>query len=273
MIDNPIKIQFIGCTGLSDRGRAALQLDMQYYTQQEKEFREQHNAVQKLKKWVTDTVAPHYVEVACEATETLSKWYSNLKDQVGINDIRSQIAAREQYMEALKPLTKSKDWSKWLSNWEKAMSLAQKKKVPEAMSTSAWVMDFFVAIRPVAEHWTTLYRITQKQQIEKGLMTFRVIANDFREEMGSSLRFSQKGNGPKVAKGAFGPTYAGQDNPDQGATGDAQHNSAEVEAPRRRKGPLGKSTRLPDEEDSSTGRSCVACGQFNPVFKCFLCVS
>src|SRR5436305_8549448 len=100
-------------------------------------------------------------------------------------------------------------------------------------------------------------------------MTFRVIANDFREKMGSSLHFSQKGNGLKIAKGAFGPTYAGQDNPDQGATGDAQHNSTEVEAPRCRKELQGKRTRLPDKEDSSTGRSCVACGQFHHVFKCF----
>ena len=101
--------QDIAPSALSDCGCATLQLDMQYYTQQEKEFREQHNAVQRLKKWITDTVAPHYVEVACEATETLSKWYSNLKDQVGISDIRSQIAAREQYMKALKPLMKSKN--------------------------------------------------------------------------------------------------------------------------------------------------------------------
>ena len=42
--------QNIAPSALSDRGRAALQLDMQYYTQQEKEFREQHNTVQKLKK-------------------------------------------------------------------------------------------------------------------------------------------------------------------------------------------------------------------------------
>jgi len=112
------------------------------------------------------------VEVACEVTEMLSKWYSNLKDQVGISNVRSQIVAREQYLEALKLLMKPKEWSKWLSNWEKAMSLAQKKKVPEALSTSAWVMDFFAAVRPIAEHWTTSYRITQKQQIENGLMMF-----------------------------------------------------------------------------------------------------
>jgi hypothetical protein len=35
---------------LTNQGRAALQLDMQYYTQQEKEFREQDSAVQTLKK-------------------------------------------------------------------------------------------------------------------------------------------------------------------------------------------------------------------------------
>ena len=92
----------------------------------------------------------------------------------------------------MKPLTKSKDWSNWLSNWEKAISLAQKKKVPEALSTSAWVMDFLLAVRPIAEHWMMSYRITQKQQIEKGLIMFRAIANDFHEEIGS-MCFGQKG--------------------------------------------------------------------------------
>jgi hypothetical protein len=101
---------------LTAKACATLQLDMQYYTQAEKEFREQDNAVQRLKKWVTDTVVPHYVEVACGATETLAQWYGNLKEHVGISDTRSQITAREQYKEALKPLTKSKDWSNWLSN-------------------------------------------------------------------------------------------------------------------------------------------------------------
>jgi hypothetical protein len=100
---------------LTDKACAALQLDMQYYTQQEKEFREQDSAIQKLKKWVTDTVAPHYVEIACGAIETLAQWYTNLKEHIGTSDIQSQILAQEQYKEALKPLTKSKDWSNWLS--------------------------------------------------------------------------------------------------------------------------------------------------------------
>jgi hypothetical protein len=89
--------------------------------------------------------------------------------------------------------------------------LAYKKKVLEALSTPSWVTDFLVAVRPIAEHWTTSYRITQEQQIDKGLVTFRAIANSFRTEMGP-MRF---GIGrPSIAKGAFGPSYARQDNPD-----------------------------------------------------------
>src|SRR5438045_2471425 len=134
--------------------------------------------------------------------ESLAQWYGNLKEHVSTSDIRSQISAQEQYKDALKPLTKSKDWSNWLSNWEKAISLAQKKKVPEALSTSAWVMDFLLAVRPIAEHWMMSYRITQKQQIEKGLIMFRAIANDFCEEIGS-MHFGQKGRTlPNIAKGA-----------------------------------------------------------------------
>ena len=60
---------------LTDWAHAALQLDMQFYTQQEKEFREQDSAVQKLKKWVTNMVAPHYVEITCGA---MSPWPSGM---------------------------------------------------------------------------------------------------------------------------------------------------------------------------------------------------
>ena len=69
---------------------------------------------------------------------------------------------------------------------------------------------------------------------------FQVIANDFHEEMKSSLHFSQKSNSLKITKGAFSPTYARQDNSDQDTTRDTQHNNTEVEAPQYRKGLLSK---------------------------------
>jgi hypothetical protein len=147
------------------------------------------------------------------------------------------------------------------------MLLAEEKKVPDALSTPIWTKEFFIAVAPIAEQWTSTFRMTHKMQIEKGLLTFRDVANDFRECIG--MRFSQKGIVPKVAKGAFGPTYAGQDTPDQSTIGDAQE-SAEVASTRRRcsKGPLGK-RRAPEEEEESSGVSCVACGLFHPLSKCY----
>jgi hypothetical protein len=124
---------------------------MQVYIQQEKEYREQDKAVQKLKSWITNTVAPHYFKIACDPTKTLANWYANLEKHVGVSNYASQMSARERYQEALKPLTKSKDWSKWLANWETAITLAQEKNILEASSIVSWVTNFFMAVRPIAE--------------------------------------------------------------------------------------------------------------------------
>ena len=191
-----------------------------------------------------------------------------MERHVSDSEYETQISARERYQEALKPLTKSKDWSKWLANWETAITLAQEKNIPEASSPVSWVTEFFTAVRPIAETWTTSYRVTQRQSIEKGLITYRDIAHDFREEM-RSMRFGLKGKLPNIAKGAFGPSYAGQDNPDQDA-GDAQ-NSAEGASQRSRRRPT-KRTRAPDEDinsPSTVTRSCEACGLSHPISNCY----
>jgi hypothetical protein len=122
---------------LANQDRLGYQLDMQLYIQEEKEFKEQTRSVQKLRKWVMNSVASHYVLVACEPEEVLHQWYDNLKIHVGISNAKAEQTARDRYKEALKPLTKPKDWSNWLSNWEKVVFLAKKKKVPEALSISA----------------------------------------------------------------------------------------------------------------------------------------
>jgi hypothetical protein len=254
---------------LTKQAREAFQYDMQFYIQCQKEYKEQVTSIQKLKKWVTDSVASHYFRVACKPTEDLRHWYTNLRTHVGISKAKAERTARDRYKEAVKPLAKPKDWSNWLNNWEKAMVLAVEKKVPEALSTSAWTSDFFVAITPIAENWVTSYQITQQDKIDEGLLTFRKVAHDFREKMGN-IRISQ-GYGPRVAKGAFGPTYAGQDTPDQGTTEDAQKSSTEgalSDRRRRGKGSLGK-RKAPEEEEESSGRFCVACDLNHPLFKCY----
>jgi hypothetical protein len=240
---------------------------MQYYAQRDKAYTKQDDSVQALKTWVSKTVSPHYIELACDPTENLAQWYTKLKTILGTTDIRSQISASEKYQQAIKPLTKAKDWSKWLANWESSIGLAQKKGVPETLAAYKWTTDFLRAVRPIAEHWATSYGLTQEQAIEKGLITYRDIANSFRKEM-STMRVGYTGR-PSIAKGAFGPSFAGQDDSGQGANnGDAQ-NSAEGASQRSRRRPA-KRTRAPDEDIPSTvTRSCGACGLPHPLSNCY----
>jgi hypothetical protein len=246
---------------LSDSGRITYQTDVQLYIQEEKEFKEQNRSIQLLRKWVLESIAPHYGEVACEPEETLYQWYDNLKKHAGISDSKEFDIAHERYREAIRPLTKPKEWSTWLATWEKAMLLGKQNKTPEALSIRVWTKDFFKAIQPVAESWVIPMRVTYKAQIERGELTFRDLANDFREYMatsGPNQRII-----PKVAKGAFGPTYAGQDTPDQGTFEDAQR-SAEV-ASIRHHGKRG----APEEEETSSGLPCSACSQNHRLSKCY----
>jgi hypothetical protein len=245
---------------LSDSGRITYQTDIQLYIQEEKEFKEQARSIQSLRKWVMESIAPHYGEVACEPEETLYQWYDNLKKHAGISDSKEFDIAHERYRVAIQPLTKPKDWPTWLATWEKAMLLGSQNQTPEALSIRVWTKDFFKAIQPIAESWVVPIRVTYKVQIERGELTFRDLANDFREYMG--MRFSQ-GRVPIVAKGAFGPTYAGQDTPDQSTLEDAQ-GSAGV-ASIRHHGKRG----VPEEEEMSSGLPCSACSQSHRLPKCY----
>lgn len=243
---------------LTDAGRAALQIDMQIFIQNEKRFREQDAAVQKLKDWVTDTVARHYLDVACPAEGTLAIWFKNLKQELGIDDERSKRKARQQYLAAIKSeLRQVKEWERWLENWEKAISLAKEKKVPEALDTSGWVDDFLEAVRPIVGQWSSSYRMITK---DTKLLTFRDLSNAFRDEV-ERLYPGGTGKVPKVSKGVFGPSFADQEDPDQGAAGDAQDEGAEeAEAQRKRR---------PSKRKKSKDETCAACGLKHSFSDCF----
>jgi hypothetical protein len=247
---------------LSDSRRIAYQMDIQLYIEDNRRFDKQEKAVQTLRKWIIDTVAPHYGEVACLPGETLYQWYHNLKKHAGITDSEGLQLAHKRYRESVKPLTKFKDWSAWLVTWEKAILLAEQKKVPEALSTFVWTDDFLSAVTPIAGNWASMFRMVYKMQIEKNELSFRDLANDFRKHMGSIAYPSRKGTTLNVAKGAFGPAYAGQDPPDQGTLEDAQE-SAGVASVRRSK------RRAPEEEEMSSAAPCMACDQSHSLSKCY----
>ena len=111
------------------------------------------------------------------------------------------------------------------------------------------------------------YRLIQEQAIEKGLIMYRDIANSFRKEI-SIMRFGI-GRSP-IAKGAFGPSFAGQDDSGQGANSRDAQNSTEGASQRSRRRHT-KRARAPDEDNSpsTVTRSCRACGLPHLLSNCY----
>lgn len=135
-----------------------------------------------------------------------------------VSDLRQRETAREVYEAATRPLIRPpKDFLAWLDTWEDAISNAQQKDVPDTKHPVEWVADFLNVVRPFREQWAVTYKMFKRQDIEDGTLTYRELANDFREEVRSS-RLKQ-GSTPTIAKGAFGPSFADQD--DQRAAVDA----------------------------------------------------
>jgi len=269
---------------LSPEGREAYKMTMTEFFATEKRYNKQEAEVRALKTYMQQTVVQHYMEQATgsagadedDDAPDLSAWFQNLKQHVGVPAAEVQIDAQTAYDQAIKPISKPKEWETWLTNWEKAFARGRlEKRVLSTSRATVWVKDFLDAVRALHPPWAEAYWILKKDQIYSDQLEYRAMVNDFRQAVAA-----KKIPGGRVTKGAFASfADAGEDTP-PGALGDAQ--SAEEGKPERRttlagKGPRtqGRSERRssskrrspPPDRDSS--QSCQACGHFHPLPKCF----
>ncbi|KAK9249996.1 hypothetical protein V1507DRAFT_477240 [Lipomyces tetrasporus] len=212
------------------------------YTHEHKRYKDQETGIEKLRVWVMDTVTEHYLESACEPVETITKWYSNLKEQCGQSEQVTKSRAREDYRAAIRPLTKSpKDFEVWINQWERAISHAKQKGVADATDTHVWFEDISIALKdiPGLDSWITAYGVSAKAEIREG---------------------------------AFGPTFSGlsEESLDDRGQGDA---SAWPDVESQGRGRSGKVSHDKRKRTSTggpeRGRKCQACGQLHPLFRCF----
>lgn len=236
------------------------------YQAQKKDYNTQIEAIDKMRDWVTKTVDSKYYRVSCKPTESIKDWYDKLKESAGVSDLQSRNDARDAYKQAIKPLTRvPKDLPAWATAWEHAISAAKEKGVAAAQTPAEWFEDFITAVRPIMEHWAASYRLVKAKEVEEGSLTYRTLANDFREE----VRLQTKASKPsRVAKGSFGPSFAGQE--DQRASvdvpqagdgdGGQQAGSKRGRKPGKRKQP---------DDILSGSKACRACQLFHPLSRCY----
>ncbi len=112
---------------------------IQMYNIEEREYAKQEKPIAEIKDWCLKTVSPDHYQIACDQTKSLSEWYSNLKVVAGVDDATAEVMARTEYREALKPLIRPRDWTTWLQTWQKAMTRAERRGIPEATKPSIFV--------------------------------------------------------------------------------------------------------------------------------------
>ncbi|KAK3939363.1 hypothetical protein QBC46DRAFT_150174 [Diplogelasinospora grovesii] len=265
---------------LTADGFKTFQLEWTIHQARQKEYTQQDDEVKRLKQWILKTVSTHYQLTSCDPIKPFTEWYSTLKTQAGISDDKAMFNAREAYRLAVNPLTKApKDLIKWSETWEQALSMAQRKKVPEAMTTRTWFHDFTDAVKPVMDNWVTAYKLAKQAQVGKLTLNYREVASDFREEVRQSTRARTPG-GYRVARGAFGPSFAAKEGKahQEDAFDDEIGSGSERGARKRRRAdsPEGErpNKRAMPEADLGTANgsesTCLACGgRFHHLSKCF----
>jgi hypothetical protein len=252
-------------TDLTDNGLKAFNLDLTWYKQLDASYKEERQSVEKLTRWLLQTVAPAYKSTCCQAGEPLWKWHDNLQKRCGQSTHDEMLHLHQEYKKVLKPPRTTKEAYNWIDKWEEMMSKGIQKKLPETQHTTIWFSDFLLAIRGVMPIWATSYKQAQKHASADGSLEYRDIGQDFRQELES--HDPQKG---KVAKGAFTTTYDGSGSHDD-ENGDA-HVVEDSKPPRR--GATGsrggkRGIRADPGRYSSGQKGCLACANPHALAECY----
>lgn len=174
------------------------------YTDQERKFNREIDAIKALKSWVTTSVPDHIRRTSCKPTEDLRTWYKALNNHCAVDQGALDDRIRQQYRRAVIPISDPRTAETWLKAWEQAVSRAEERDMPEGTNTSLWLSDFIDAVRPAFQVWAMVYKREYQGTARKTELTHAKLANDLRNEIQSTALAQGK---TKVVRGAFGPSY------------------------------------------------------------------
>ncbi len=271
---------------LTPAGQKSFQIAMSLYENKMKAYNTQRQGIQKLIDFIHRTVAPAYLENCCDPDDDLDTWFANLKKMAGTSTSQDFTNARDRYNKAIRPLTKIKDYEKWIVEWELAINNAQKKGVGSGKPLE-WIEDLFSAVGQVLPEWVNSYRLFSREKVEAGTLIYRDTANDLRA---AAAHQAKKSKPLRIGKGAFGPSFAGENA--EPLQGDASEQDDEEPADKRKRRklnsgrgatiqpPTGRSQTATRGDCSSDSKSkdqttlpsrqkCRGCGGRHSYWKCF----
>jgi hypothetical protein len=247
-----------------------LEISLQRHREHTKERGQSINVTQNLIKinLQIQTMA-HDLYLTSLQTDILGTYGENLKDAAGINTYIETNNARRQYCDALKPPRNLKEFDKWIDNWEKAMDIANSKDIEVTKAAAEWFSDLIGTLEKILPTWSEAYELTRTHEVENNTLVYRTVTNDLRRVVEK-----ERHKGWKLAKGSFGPTFAGEtyqyaaveSPPDAeestgvGAKRRARDDGRGIEAKRRKRGRASRDQR---KDVSEARRVCRGCEGFH----------
>jgi len=167
------------------------------------------------------------------------------------------------------------------------MDIAYNKGIAVTQTAAEWFSDLIGTLEKILPTWSEAYELTRTQEVENNTLIYRTVANDLRKVLEK-----ERNRGWKLAKGSFGPTFAGEADqyaaaespPDaEASTGVGTKRQARdygrgIEAKRRKREEASrdeeasstKPTRRDQRKDSSEARRvCRGCEGFHSTKKCY----
>ncbi|RFN46248.1 gag protein [Fusarium flagelliforme] len=195
-------------TELSREDQEAYKVEVTLYRNDLDLFNKEADGIRNVLNWMVEKIDPHYVETCSPATnrtadhDNIAQFYSSLKAACGVNDGWRRKEARARYLQVLKDAANGqKDCSDWITSWEKAIRVAQLRKVPETIHSSSWFEDTQQALDRHFDVFLRVERGQNKDRIEAGTYKTLDFSSEFQEEI--KKRKVPKAIAPRVAKGSF----------------------------------------------------------------------
>ncbi|KAL1855882.1 hypothetical protein Daus18300_010860 [Diaporthe australafricana] len=127
---------------LTDNGNKVFNQDLTWYKQLETVYDKERQAIEKLTKWLLQTVNPTYKSTCCQAGEPLWKWHDNLRKRCGQTPHDEMLRLHQEYKKAIRPPRSVKEAHTWVNRWEEIIAKGTQKKVSETLDTTIWFPDF-----------------------------------------------------------------------------------------------------------------------------------
>lgn len=256
--------------------KATFMFEWRVYEQNYREYKEQEANGEKLKAWVTDTVDYGLRQSSCLPKWDLRTWYNNLRTSVGATEREQQTAARRKYQAATAPLTKfPKDFATWITTWEMATNHALVRKTGGVEDPNVWFDDLTKAIQPILASWVAIYAGIYKDKLEEKALSIGEVAKDLRKEAERRNLLQSRDKTPRVTRGAFGPTFAGepasapQQDPDSEVGSTNQQGQSPSSGQKRQARPAAPTRRKRAATLTDNAATCKACDGNHQLANCF----